>query len=118
VIRRVSSALLERRNSPSAADPEGPTENVESLEEPDCERNVLDVLEHPNKERYPNQPIYLVKQEEYVSAVPFVRDVPKGELFLRSACPGRRYTKDHLKRGGLRWVRLTIHKYVTGRRPR
>ena len=62
------------------------------------EGSVIDVLEHPNTERYPNQRIYLVKHQDYVWAVPFVRDVAKGEIFLKTAYPSRRYTKDYLKR--------------------
>lgn len=62
------------------------------------EGSLIDVLEHPNRERYPNQRIYLVEHQDYVWAVPFVRDVAKGEIFLKTACPSRRYTKEYLKR--------------------
>ena len=62
------------------------------------EGSVVDVLEHPNKERYPNQRIYLVAHQDYVWAVPFVPDDSKGEIFLKTAYPSRRHTRDYLKR--------------------
>jgi hypothetical protein len=34
--------------------------------------NILQVYEHPNQRRYPNQQILVVKIEDYVYLVPFV----------------------------------------------
>jgi uncharacterized DUF497 family protein len=62
------------------------------------EGSVLDVLEHPNTERYPGQRIYLIAHREYVWVVPFVRDSENEEIFLKTAYPSRRYTRDYLKR--------------------
>jgi hypothetical protein len=35
---------------------------------------VLDILEHPNTDRYAGQRIFVVRREEYVYLVPFVED--------------------------------------------
>jgi hypothetical protein len=64
------------------------------------EGDLVDVLEHPNKERYPTQFIYLVVWRNYVYAVPFVRNVESGEIFLKTIFPSRRYTKRYLRREG------------------
>ncbi len=36
--------------------------------------HLLDVLEHPNPERYRSQRIFVVQREDYVYLVPFVED--------------------------------------------
>ncbi len=51
----------------------------------------VDVLEHPNKERYPNQKISVVLIEGYAYLVPFAEsDV---EIFLKTIIPSRKATK-------------------------
>jgi len=61
------------------------------------EGNIVDVLEHPNKRRYPNQRIYLVKKENYIYAVPFVRDVKNDEIFLKTIFASGKYTRQYLE---------------------
>ena len=56
--------------------------------------NLLDVREHPNKERYPNQRIFVVRVEEYVFLVPFVED--EASIFLKTIYPSRKATKKYL----------------------
>jgi uncharacterized DUF497 family protein len=58
--------------------------------------DLVDVVEHPNKERYPHQRIYLVAYRNYVYAVPSVRNVKTDEIFLKTIFPSRRYTKLYL----------------------
>lgn len=54
----------------------------------------VDVLEHPNKERYPNQKISVVLIESYAYLVPFVEsDV---EVFLKTIIPSRKATKRYV----------------------
>lgn len=62
------------------------------------EGNVVDILEHPNKEKYPNQNVYLVNIENYIYAVPFVEDIGKDIIFLKTAYASRKYTKEYKKR--------------------
>jgi uncharacterized DUF497 family protein len=56
---------------------------------------LLDVLEHPNQEKYPGQKIFVVQVEEYAYLVPFVES--KDEVFLKTIIPSRKATKKYLK---------------------
>lgn len=55
---------------------------------------LLDTIEHPNQERYPNQRIYIVEIDRYVYLVPFVED--DSEFFLKTIIPSRKMTKQYL----------------------
>lgn len=59
------------------------------------EGHVVDVVRHQNRDRYPHQQIYLVACRDYIYAVPFVRDVEKREIFLKTIYPSRKYTKQY-----------------------
>ncbi len=59
---------------------------------------LLDVLEHPNKTRYPNQKILVVALDGYVHLVPFVEELD--HYFLKTLIPSRKATRDYLKQGG------------------
>lgn len=56
--------------------------------------DVLDLLEHPNHERYPNQRVFVVDVEGYAHVVPFVED--EVEVFLKTIIPSRKATRDYL----------------------
>jgi uncharacterized DUF497 family protein len=56
---------------------------------------LLDVLEHPNPEKYPGQKIFVVQVEEYVYLVQFVED--EKEIFLKTIIPSRKATRKYLK---------------------
>ena len=58
---------------------------------------LLDVLQHPNRQKYPNQRIFVVAVETYVHLVPFVEDTE--HYFLKTIAPSRKATRDYLKRG-------------------
>lgn len=60
-----------------------------------AEGNLIDILVHPNSEKYENQSIYIVKIREYVFLVPFVEDEQK--IFLKTIFPSRKLTKQYLK---------------------
>ena len=53
--------------------------------------NLLDVYDHPNKKKYPNQKIYVVKLYDYVFLVPFLRD--GDDIFLKTIIPSRKAKK-------------------------
>ena len=59
--------------------------------------DLVDVLEHPNQERYAGQMIYVVDIERYLYLVPFVtgRD---GRRFLKTIIPSRKATRDYRRR--------------------
>ena len=58
---------------------------------------LLDVVEHPNKEKYPNQRIFIVRIRGYAFLVPFVET--DGEIFLKTIIPSRSATKSYISKG-------------------
>ncbi|MGH9199378.1 MAG: BrnT family toxin [Acidimicrobiia bacterium] len=56
--------------------------------------NLLDILEHPNPERYAGQRIFVAQREEYVYLVPFVE--VEHTIFLKTIIPSRKATKQYL----------------------
>jgi len=63
------------------------------------EGNLLDDLEHPNKEKYPNQNIFiiLIKIKDYVHVVPYVED--NNSIFLKTIIPSRKMNKKYNNKG-------------------
>lgn len=59
---------------------------------------LLDVIEHPNKARYPHQKVLIVSIDSYVHLVPFVEE--GDHFFLKTVIPSRKATRDYLKQGG------------------
>jgi hypothetical protein len=53
--------------------------------------NILDVYDHPDQERYPNQKIYVVEALDYVYLVPFVKS--EDGIFLKTIIPSRKAKK-------------------------
>ncbi len=58
---------------------------------------LLDVVEHPNKAKYPNQRILVVSFDGYVYLVPFVEE--EDHFFLKTVIPSRKATRDYLQQG-------------------
>jgi uncharacterized DUF497 family protein len=56
---------------------------------------VLDILEHPNKKKYPRQSIFVIQVEDYVVLAPFVEEDNK--IFLKTIIPSRKATTFYLK---------------------
>ena len=56
---------------------------------------LLDVLEHPDQEKYKGQKIFVVQIDEYAYLVAFVED--EHEIFLKTIIPSRKATKKYLK---------------------
>ncbi len=56
---------------------------------------LLDVLEHPNQEKYKGQQVFVVQMDEYAYLVPFIED--DREIFLKTIIPSRKATKKYLK---------------------
>ena len=59
---------------------------------------LLDDIEHPNKEKYPNQNIFiiLVVVKDYVYLVPYVED--ETSIFLKTIIPSRKMNKKYNKK--------------------
>ncbi len=56
--------------------------------------DLLDLLEHPNPEKYPGQRVFVVSVDGYAYVVPFVED--ETEVFLKTIIPSRKATPDYL----------------------
>ena len=56
--------------------------------------DVLDLVVHPNQEKYPGQQIIVVEINEYAYLVPFVES-SEGK-FLKTIIPSRKATRDYL----------------------
>ncbi len=57
---------------------------------------LLDIVEHPNKQKYPNQKMFIVEVRDYAYIVPFVEDEDK--YFLKTIYPSREATKKYLNK--------------------
>jgi uncharacterized DUF497 family protein len=55
--------------------------------------DLLDVLEHPNKDKYPNQKIIIIKIIDYIYVVPFVEK--ENVRFLKTIIPNRKLNKKY-----------------------
>lgn len=57
--------------------------------------DLLDVVEHPNQEKYGGQRMFIIKIEDYAFLVPFVES--EDEVFLKTIIPSRKATRKYLK---------------------
>ncbi len=57
---------------------------------------LLDELQHPNPDKYPNQSILVVALEGHVYLVPYVEE--QDYYFLKTVIPSRKATRDYLQR--------------------
>lgn len=55
------------------------------------EGRVLDIIKHPNTQKYPEQKLYIVELFGYVYMVPFVKN--NNEIFLKTIVPSRKLHK-------------------------
>jgi len=56
--------------------------------------NLLDVLQHPNAKKYPDQKLFVVEIDQYAYLIPFVEN--DEEVFLKTIIPSRKATKKYL----------------------
>ncbi|MDO9529923.1 MAG: hypothetical protein Q7J27_12320 [Syntrophales bacterium] len=56
--------------------------------------DLIDVIEHPNQSKYPNQQMLVVKIRDYAYLVPFIED-EEGK-FLKTIIPSRKATREYL----------------------
>jgi len=61
--------------------------------------DLVDDIEHPNKDKYPNQNIFiiLVRIKDYIYLVPYVED--EESIFLKTIIPSRKMNKKYNKKG-------------------
>ena len=58
--------------------------------------DLLDILEHPNSQKYPGQRILVVRLEDYVYLVPCLE--MKDSVVLRTIIPSRKLTKQYARK--------------------
>ena len=58
--------------------------------------DLLDILEHPNQQRYPGQRLFIINIAGYAYLVPFVES--ETEVFLKTVIPSRKATNTYLSR--------------------
>ena len=56
---------------------------------------LVDIIHHPQKSRYPNQQLYVVRISDYVYCVPCVDDGEK--IFFKTIFPSRKLTKKYFQ---------------------
>jgi hypothetical protein len=62
------------------------------------EKKIIDNIAHPNK-KYPRQQLYIIQIKKYVYAVPYIINIEKQEIFLKTIYPSRVLTKKYMKGG-------------------
>ncbi len=62
-----------------------------------ADKKLLANIKHPNSRR-PNQRMYVIEINGYAYAVPYVVDMKKSEIFLKTLYPSRVLTKKYLKK--------------------
>ncbi|MFQ5612480.1 MAG: BrnT family toxin [Anaerolineae bacterium] len=57
-------------------------------------KEVLDIVEHPNQEKYKGQKMFIININNYAYLVPFVES--EEGIFLKTIIPSRKATKKYL----------------------
>ncbi len=57
--------------------------------------HLLEILEHPNQQRYSGQRIFILEMDGYAYLVPFVES--ETEIFLKTVIPSRKATNTYLR---------------------
>ena len=58
--------------------------------------DVLDVIPHPQQDKYPGQKMFIIAIENYAYLVPFIES--GNGIFLKTIIPSRKATKIYLKK--------------------
>ena len=56
--------------------------------------DLVDIIKHPNSEKYSNQKILVINVNNYIYTVPFVDN--NNERFLKTIIPNRQFTKKYI----------------------
>jgi uncharacterized DUF497 family protein len=64
--------------------------SFEKIVEKIARNEIIDRYTHPNKDKYPNQQIFVIAMDEYIWYIPFIET--KEEIFLKSIIPSRKLT--------------------------
>ncbi len=58
------------------------------------EKKILDIVEHKNQKKYPDQKIFVISINNYAYLVPFIEE--ENKIFLKTIIPSRRATKKYI----------------------
>ena len=58
---------------------------------------LLEIVDHPNPKRYPNQKVFVIALAEYVYLVPYIEEPEY--VFLKTIIPSRKATRDYSEGG-------------------
>jgi hypothetical protein len=56
--------------------------------------DLIDIIGHPNSEKYSHQKILIINVKNYIYTVPFIEN--ENERFLKTIIPNRKFTKKYL----------------------
>jgi hypothetical protein len=56
--------------------------------------DLIDIIQHPNSEKYSHQKILIINVKNYIYTVPFIEN--ENERFLKTIIPNRKFTKKYL----------------------
>jgi uncharacterized DUF497 family protein len=65
----------------------------EDVEREILKGNILDLVPHFNKDKFPNQKIIVIKLNDYVHYVPYILNKETNVLFLKTIVPSRKLNK-------------------------
>ncbi|MBI5417903.1 BrnT family toxin [Candidatus Poribacteria bacterium] len=57
--------------------------------------DMIEIVDHPNRVKYPHQKMLVVNINNYVHLVPFVQN--NNEMFLKTIIPSRKATNKYLR---------------------
>lgn len=57
-------------------------------------KQILDIVEHPNQEKYKGQKIFIINIHNYAYLVPFIEN--QEGIFLKTIIPSRKATEKYL----------------------
>ena len=60
-------------------------------------KQIVDVIEHPNQEKYKGQVFILVENNNYIYVVPAIVSDSGEECHLKTIYPSRKYTDKYLR---------------------
>ncbi|PIR43193.1 toxin [candidate division WWE3 bacterium CG10_big_fil_rev_8_21_14_0_10_32_10] len=60
--------------------------------------NLVANIRHFKSSRYKNQFLFLVRIDDYIYVVPYVKDEKRNVFFLKTVYPSRKFTKIYLKK--------------------
>ncbi len=58
-------------------------------------QGYLEIIHHPNPDKYPGQKMFILNIENYAYLVPFIES--EKQIFLKTIIPGRKATKKYIK---------------------